>query len=176
MINEINTPEKLYQYMKENIEYGFINRYSTKYLRSVVDANVYMNNIFNNYRLQSPMEVYKNRCGICFDQVAFAKEILLNNGIDVETFYTKIHNHVFLVYKYNYRYYYFERSFPHHNGIMGFDTLEELFRYYLSIQEDTKLNEVAFFQFNKVIYGCDFDEYIDNIMKQNNVRMILKRN
>lgn len=175
-MNEINTPEKLYQYMRCNIDYGFVSKFGTKYLRNDVPERIYMNNIFNNYYYQSPEEVYKSNCGICFDQVEFAKNILVNNGYNAKSFYTRIHNHVFLVYEINGKYYYFERCFSNNNGIYRFNSLKELFEYYLSIQKDNKLNEVEFYQYENIKYGCNFDDFISNVKKQNNIKMVLKRN
>ena len=176
MMNEINTPEKLYQYMKNNIEYGFVSKYGTKFLRNEIPETIYMNNIFKNYYFQSPEELFKSKCGICFDQVEFAKNILGNNGYNVKSFYTKIHNHVFLVYEFNDKYYYYERCFKDNNGIYSFNTLKELFEYYLSIQKDNKLDQIEFFEYDNIKYGSNFDVFISSVKKQNNIKMVLKRN
>lgn len=172
---DISTPEELYQYMKDNISYGFISQNGTKYLRKNVKEKDYMYIIFKYYYFQSPEEVLVNKCGVCYDQVNFAKFILENNGYDVQTFYTEIRNHAFLVYILNNRYYYFERSFPHNNGIFSFATLEDLFKYYLYVQRNNCFNEVSFYQYNKVNYGCDFYDFIMNIKRKNNIKMVLKK-
>ena len=176
MMMEIDTPDKLYKYMKENIKYGFMSRNNTKFLREEVDENKYMNNIIRNYYYQSPTEVYRNKIGICFDQIEFARSILASNGYNVSTYYTKIHNHVFLVIHHNDKYYYFERSFPHNNGIFEFNSFEELCNYYLTIQKDSKLNEVEFYHYKNISYGCDFYDFIASVKKQNDIKLVLKRN
>ena len=175
MIIDINTPEELYKFMKDNISYGFISQDGTKYLRKEVKEREYMDNIFKNYYFQSPDEVLKNKCGVCYDQVSFAKNVLENNGYNVQTFYTEIRNHVFLVYTLNSKYYYFERSFPHNNGIFAFDTLEDLFKYYLYVQRNNDFHEVIFYEYDQIDYGCDFYDFIMNIKKQNNIKMVLKK-
>ena len=175
MINGISNPQELFSFMKSNIRYGFVSKDGKKYIRKEVEESIYMDNIIRNYYFQKPEEVLISKCGICYDQVALAKKFLLDNNYKVYTFYTRIHNHVFLVYEDNNKYYYFERSFPNHNGIFSFNNLEELFRYYISIQNDL-INEISFYSYDDVIYGCDFYDFINNIIKNDDIKMVLKRN
>ena len=175
MTNDINTPQKVYDYLVDNVEYGFVSKNGTKYIRSKINSTKYMNSIYNHYYYQSPNELLLSKCGLCFDQVEFARYILSNNGYDVETFYTKIHNHVFLVYKLDNKYFYFDTCIPHYRGIYSFNDIEELFTYYINIQ-NTDLNEIEFYSYSNIPYGCDFYDFIMNIRKQNNIKRVLKKN
>lgn len=174
MINEINTAEKVYNYLIENVKYGFVSKNGTKFIRKDISEVKYMNNLFNHYYYQSPFELNQSKCGLCFDQIEFARYVLYGNGYDVKTFYTKICNHVFLVYRLGNKYYYFDTSIPYFKGIYSFNSLEELFTYYVSKQNTDKYDEIDFYNYKNIPYGCDFYDFINNIRNQNDIQMTLK--
>lgn len=66
--------------LMENINYGWIDKNNNKH--EIVDETY-----FNNYFLQKPSEVIKNRIGVCFDQVELERYYLFGNDWNIKTFF-----------------------------------------------------------------------------------------
>ena len=172
---DIKTPFDLYDYMKDNIKYGFVNQNKEKLFRKTTPEIYYMDEIFRNYYFQSPEELLKSKCGICFDQNKLIKYWLKNNNYIVNTYYTTIRNHTIVVYYYNNEYYWFERTFDDYKGIHVFDSLDKLFYYYIYV-EDSLDSNVEIYEYDNIPYGVDLYDFI-NIAKTkgNLVKKIVKK-
>ena len=176
----IKSPEELYQYMRENIKYGFISNIDNKAYRRVEVNNdeLYEEMLKEGYFLQTPEELNKSKYGLCYDQVEFARKWFVENNYEVFTFFSKYHNHSFIIYKDDKKYYLFERTFPGHNGIYEGKTLGECLVIYKNMQfenADKDVNEIKIYPYNEVKFGIDFKEYKEHASSRTSEEIILTR-
>ncbi len=110
--------------MKE-IEYGWIDKNNNKH--SVVDESY-----SDNYILQSPNEVMKNKIGVCWDQVELERYYFKGNDWNVKTYFlvhydgNKCPTHTFLTFEKNNKIYWFEHSWEKFKGIHEYNSIKEL--------------------------------------------------
>ena len=109
----------------KDIEYGWLDKNKK--------INYEVNDLFkDNYILQSPKEVLKNKVGVCWDQVELERYLFKNTDLEFKTYfithYTENYTptHTFLVYKKEDNYYWFEHSWLPYQGIHKYPSLEEL--------------------------------------------------
>lgn len=163
---ELKTPEELYNYMKGNIRYGFYSDLSQGiYIRSKLNNDfLYEYMIFYNYCLQKPEQMIKTKVGICFDQVEFERKWFVNYGYKVHTFFCNFHNHAFLVYEYNGKYYYFERTLKKLNGIHEANSLKDILDEYKKQQlSDCSFENFKLYEYMSVPFGANFYEIISRV-------------
>ena len=86
-----------------------------------------MQDIIEKYYLQSPMELLKSKCGICYDQVELANLWFIMHGYQVLNCFTNYHNHAMVLYLKNNKYYWLETTLINHMGIHEYNNLEEFF-------------------------------------------------
>ena len=85
--------------LMENIEYGWMDKQGSKH--KIVDENY-----SDNYILQSPNEIIKNKVGVC-DKA-------------------KCPTHTFLTFEKDNKYYWFEHSWERFKGIHEYNSLQDL--------------------------------------------------
>lgn len=164
--SDVKTPIELYDFMKENIEYGFLSNSDKKTYRRVDmnDDKLYEELLFNTYCLQTSEELLNTRCGICYDQVELERKWFEENGYKVFTYYTPFHNHCFLVFVDDNGYNWFERTIKEHNGIHTKGNLEDILDYYKCVQlRNGATNDLKLYQYNTVKFHCGFYEFINSI-------------
>lgn len=111
--------------LMKDIEYGWIDKNNNKH--SVVDETY-----SDNYILQSPNEVIKNKIGVCWDQVELERYYFKGNDWNVKTYFLvhydgdKCPTHTFLTFEKNNKYYWFEHSWERFRGIHEYQSLKEL--------------------------------------------------
>ena len=118
------TEEEIFNILKD-IEYGWLDKNK--------EINYEVNDLFqDNYILQSPKEVLKNKVGVCWDQVELERYLFKNTDLEFKTYFI-IHyaenytpTHTFLVYKKDNSYYWFEHSWLPYQGIHKYPSLEKL--------------------------------------------------
>lgn len=109
--------------LMSDIEYGWVDKNNQK--RMIADEAY-----SDNYLLQTPKEVIKNKIGVCWDQVELERYYF--KGYDIKTYFIvhydggKCPTHTFLTFKKNNQYYWFEHSWEKYRGIHKYDTLKEL--------------------------------------------------
>ena len=116
--------------LMDSIEYG----YKDKNGENIIKTNPQKwDNEFNNfYYLQSPEELLKSKCGVCWDQVELERKIMQDNNIKVKSYFIyivdkdKLPSHTFLTYESNNKYYWFEHSWGKYRGIHEYETELEL--------------------------------------------------
>lgn len=113
----------------DEIEYGFKDEFGN----NIIDDSFKWDNEFNNfYYLQTPQELLKSKCGVCWDQVELERYLFSKNNIEVKTYFIYIvdndnlPSHTFLVYGGNNKYYWFEHSWGIYKGIHEYENLQEL--------------------------------------------------
>lgn len=109
------------------IEYGLLDDKNIERL-SLPDGNKYFD---EHYFLQTPDELLKSKCGVCWDQVELERKLFFDKNIDCQTYfiYIDINNnptHTFLVFEDQNNYYWFEHSWEMYRGIHEYNNLKEL--------------------------------------------------
>lgn len=166
LIMDLKTPEELYNYMKDNIRYGFYSNVSQEiYIRSELNNDfLYEYMLFYNYCLQTPEKVLKTKVGVCFQQVEFERKWFVSHGYKVYTFFCNFHNHAFLVYEYNGKYYYFERTVKKLNGILEANSLKDILDEYKKLQlSDCSFENFKIYEYMSVPFGANLYEIISSV-------------
>ena len=111
--------------LMENIEYGCIDKNNNKY--NVVDESY-----SDNYILQDPKEIIKNKIGVCWDQVELERYYFKGNDWNIKSYFIvhydndKCPTHTFLTFEKNNKYYWFEHAWERFRGIHEYQTQKEL--------------------------------------------------
>ena len=111
--------------LMENIEYGWIDKNNNKY--NVVDESY-----SDNYILQDPKEIIKNKIGVCWDQVELERYYFKGNDWNLKSYFIvhydndKCPTHTFLTFEKNNKYYWFEHAWERFRGIHEYQTQKEL--------------------------------------------------
>lgn len=111
--------------LMENIEYGWIDKNNNKY--NVVDESY-----SDNYILQDPKEIIKNKIGVCWDQVELERYYFKGNDWNIKSYFIvhydndKCPTHTFLTFEKNNKYYWFEHAWERFRGIHEYQTQKEL--------------------------------------------------
>ena len=109
--------------LMSDIEYGWVDQDNQKHM-------IVNDTYSDNYLLQTPEEVIKNKIGVCFDQVELERYYF--KGYDIKTYFIvyydndKCPTHTFLTFKKNNQFYWFEHSWEKYRRIYEYDTLKEL--------------------------------------------------
>lgn len=170
----INNEYEIMDLMK-TIEYGWIDKNNNKH--NIIDET-----FSDNYILQSPNEIIKNKIGVCWDQVELERFYFNEKNWDVKTYFLVHYNgnkcptHTFLTFEKNNRYYWFEHSWERFRGIHEYKSLKELLfdvrdkfiKYELNNQYN--LNNLVLHEYKQPEYHitvqeffnhCDYGTYID---------------
>ena len=111
--------------LMENIEYGWIDKNNNKY--NVVDESY-----SDNYILQDPKEIIKNKIGVCWDQVELERYYFKGNDWNIKSYFIvhydndKCPTHTLLTFEKNNKYYWFEHAWERFRGIHEYQTQKEL--------------------------------------------------
>lgn len=161
--------------LMQEIEYGWIDKNNNKH--SNIDETY-----TDNYILQSPNEVIKNKIGVCWDQVELERYYFKGNDWNVKTYFLvhydgdKCPTHTFLTFEKNNKYYWFEHSWESFRGIHEYKSLKELLfdikdkfiQYELDnnfISENLVLHEYKKPKYHILVQEfynhCDYGTYID---------------
>ena len=112
--------------LMRNTEYGWLDKNNNKH--SVVDETY-----SDNYILQSPKEIIKNKIGVCWDQVELERYFFKDNDWNIKTFFlvhydeNKCPTHTFLTFEKEKKVYWFEHAWERFRGIHEYKNYEELF-------------------------------------------------
>jgi len=169
----IDTPEKLFKYMKENFKFGFYSSLDNKiHIRNKLDKinNIekdyeYKKLLFSSYELQSFYKLLDTKCGTCFDQVMFARKWFIDHNYKIYLYYCTFHNHVFLVYKDNNKYCYFDTTLDKVTKIVKKNSLNEIKKYYKKIQPFNSNIEFKLYRFYSLKENTSFYDIIYKITK-----------
>lgn len=171
-MNNIKTPEELYEYMSINITYGYIDK-----------NNEYNYYIDDDYHLLSPEEFERCKVGICWDQVEFERKFFEDHNYKFGTYsivhYTenKCPDHTFLIYEDNNKFYWFENSWTPYVGIHEYNTLlEALTDIRTKFIEHDLNNEyvprnLCIFKYDKPKYGLSISEFYAHWEQGENIRI-----
>ena len=146
----------------ENIEYGWMDKQGNKY--NTVDESY-----SNNYILQSPKEILKNKVGVCWDQVELERYYFKGNDWNIKTYFIvyydndKCPTHTFLTFEKGNKYYWFEHSWERFRGIHEYTTLKYLLLDVRNKFIKYELNDV-YEKNNLCIYNYKKPKYHINVL------------
>ena len=162
--SEINlkSPIELLNFMK-NIDYGFIGIDNKKY-------NNLDNDSYRKYKLKNPIDMFKNKIGVCWDQTQFEKYIFNKMNYKFKTYYIQLNDktnstHTFLVYEENNKYYYFENAYEKIKGIWESNSIDDIFNFILkNLFEDDKQYDFEIYEYNTEKSGFKTLEFMNYII------------
>ncbi len=184
--NNIKNIEDLFEFAK-NIHYGWIDQ-KKKIHSGVNDAN--------EYSLQSPMELIKNKIGICWDMTELYRcWFSTMTNLKFKTYYIFYEDkkgcpsHSILVFYKDSHVYWFEPWFDnedfHYRGIHEYKDINELlenfksifFKYLIftkKVEKDSSINNIYIYKYNKPKYhinGFQMREHINHseLIKYKNI-------
>ena len=156
------------------IEYGWIDKNNNRYSE--------VNNLFSdNYILQSPDQVLKNKIGICWDQTELERCLFEKENISFNTYFIEYFNnqnnpaHTFLIYKENNKYYWFEHSYKMFRGIHEFNTeleaLKDIKEKFIKAELNNNYDpmNLCIYKYNKPKYGISCLEFYKHCEKGENI-------
>lgn len=184
-MKEINTPEELLSFMKENIDYGYLGKNGKIYYK---EDKEFDSKWYNEYILETPNQVLNNLCGNCFDQVEFEREWFEKHKYEVKTIFEMVKleykndypTHSYLVYKdENNKWNWFENADFINRGIHTFNTYEELIEYQYSrylcslktynIQKE-EIEKIVITEFNKPKGNITAEKYLNHVISSKTIR------
>ncbi|MDP2812532.1 MAG: hypothetical protein Q8O32_02465, partial [bacterium] len=131
-LKEIETPEELFAFMRDNIKYGFVGKEGGKIYSPEYEG--WGEGEQPEQELQSPEELLESLHGTCWEQTEFARQWFSKNNFDFKTFILisgseisqKNPAHTFLAFSKGDKWYWFENSLDEYNGVHEFDSLDSL--------------------------------------------------
>lgn len=176
--------EKVKKFMNvmNDIEYGFKDKKGN----NIIDTNLqkWENKFHYFYYLQTPEELLKTKCGVCWDQVELERYLFINENISVETFFIyildgdKLPSHTFLTYEDNNKYYWFEHSWTKYRGIHEYNSKLNLLLDVIEKFKDehNKVNKGAvlyLYKYKKPKEHIKCNEFYKYIQTQHKITSIL---
>lgn len=132
----INTPMELFEFMNQNISYGYLGRNDKIYYFGDKNFNKDWEKF---YILQGVDDILNTKVGTCFDQVEFAREWFILHNYEIKVFFHMIvlsysnsyPSHTFLIYKdkVDNNWCWFENAWYELKGIHKFSTVDELLKF-----------------------------------------------
>lgn len=158
MLEFINSPEELSNWMSKNISYGYVNK-------NMIVCNDL--DFYNEYMLQSPNELLKSKIGVCWDQVEFERYFFKRFKIVFITIYMEQNNinnssHTILIYTKNNKYFWFENSYEIYRGIHGpFDSVDEIVKLiHEYMYKDEKDKGYSYYIYHQPEYDINCEQYL----------------
>lgn len=148
--------------LMESVKFGYVDLYGNKHIN-------FHDKFKDEYYLQSPSELATTGIGIAMDRVEYARELLTSRNIDCRTYLMlnsstdEEASHVFLIYKDEKYYYWFEHSWVKYKGIHKYKSKEELFKDVLNKYSkviDVDVNDIKLFIYDKPKYGINYTKFI----------------
>ena len=161
----------------EDIKYGWVDKSNNIYYGS--------NDLFSdNYILQSPEEVLKNKVGVCWDQVELERYLFEKENIEFNTYFIthydndKCPSHTFLIYKKDNKYYWFEHSWEIFKGIHEYnseidaikDVKEKFIKYEVKLEVFNPMN-LCIYKYNKPKYHIKPIEFYKHCEACENIKI-----
>ena len=148
------------------INYGWIDR---KGIKHTTDFERFS----DEYILQSPEEVIKNKIGVCWDQVELERKYL-KNYISVKTFFIvhydndRCPTHTFLTFEKGNKYYWFEHSWEDFRGIHEYNSIKELLvdiqNKFIQFELNNKYvkDNLIIYEYSKPKYNISVQEFYNH--------------
>lgn len=172
-LDEINTSQDIFQYMNENIDYGWIDCNGEKHLNTMKDFR-------RLYRTISIDDIFKYKLGTCIDQV-FLMHFLFNKiNLKNKMFCCRIfepddygnleedeHMHCFILFYENNKVYHMEHPNFDRKGIYEYnsenDAITSIVNYYIELRGGKDSPTKEFFDVPVGISFSEFNKYINHL-------------
>lgn len=160
-MEELNSPEKLLDFMSSNIKYGYVDKNNHKHNS--------LSGMYRHYILQTPQQVFENKIGVCWDQALFEAYIFDKYiKYPYKLFYIEQSDpmsstHTFLIYNKMGKFYYFENSYEKLRGIHKLKDIDEgIDMVVKAMREDGKDSGVKVRMISKIPSGLDCLEFMNH--------------
>ena len=145
------------------IKYGWKDKYGS--IHQNIDET-----FSENYILETPEEVLKNKVGVCWDQVELERKLFKKNNLNFNTYFIVYYGdkisptHTFLIYKIKNYYYWFEHSWERFRGVHKYknekealiDITNKFIKYELN---NNKNDNLCLYKYEKPKYGINCHEF-----------------
>lgn len=172
-LSEIKSPEDVYQFIDDNIEYGWIDISGKQHLNTMKDFR-------RIYRTMSIDEILKYKIGTCIDQVNLMHELLNKINIKNKMFCCRIfepddygnleeeeHMHCFILYYENGKVYHMEHPNFEKKGIYEYNSeniaIKEIVEYYIKLRGGKDSPTKEFYKIPVGISFKEFNKYINHV-------------
>lgn len=171
--------KKIYNEL-EKIEYGFRDENNDNILD--VYPQKWENDFQNFYFLQTPDELLKSKCGVCWDQVELERKLFSDINMETKSYFIYIvdkdmlPSHTFITYECDDKYYWFEHSWGVYAGIHEYNKFSELLddiesKFIESHPEVNKGSLLYIYEYKKPIDHIKCDDFYKYIETQKLVRI-----
>lgn len=146
--------EEFYESVKD-IKYGWHDR-ENRVFKHLSDAN-----FTKSFRMQKVKDIRKSGYAICWEMCELEREFFRKKKLDYKTIFILSREdgknicHTFLVFKYNYHWFWFEASWDKMKGIHKYNSLEELLNYVKNNfsdfvkKKDYDRDKIRFYEYRK---------------------------
>ena len=172
-IEEIKNAKDVYEFIDNNIEYGWIDCYGEKHIRTMKDFR-------KIYLTMSIEEILKYKVGTCIEQVNLMHYLLNKINIKNKMFCCRIfepddygnleeeeHMHCFILYYENNKVYHMEHPNFEKKGIYEYNSEDEaittIVNYYIKLRGGKDSPTKEFFDVPSGISFKEFNKYINHI-------------
>ncbi len=172
-INNIKTPNDILTFMKENIQYGWLDIDKNEHIKTMKDFR-------KLYRTSSIEEVLEHKIGTCIEQVYLMHILLDKINITNRMFCTRVyegkdfnnmdaeeHMHCFVLYFLNNKVYHIEHPNWEKIGIYEFDSeekaIKEINDYYVKMVNGKARPVTEFYEVEPGLSFQEFNDYINSL-------------
>lgn len=172
-INELKTSKDVFDYMNENIQYGWVDLEGNKHTDD-------MKNFRKIYRTSSLEETIKNGLGTCIEQVELTHYLLNKINIKNKMFCCRIfepddynnleeeeHMHCFVLYYKNNKVYHLEHASYKNKGIFEYESeetaLKSIVNHYIELRGGKESPTTEFYDVQEHISFQEFNAYINSL-------------
>lgn len=172
-LDTIKTPKDVFDFMTENINYGWIDYNNQKHLNNMKDFR-------KMYRTSSLEQILENNLGCCIDQVFLMHYLLNKINVQNKMFCCRIfepddygnleedeHMHCFILYFENGKVYHMEHPNFERKGIYEYnsekDAINSIVDYYIKLRGGKDSPTKEFFDVKPDISFQEFNKYINHL-------------
>ncbi len=172
-VSDIKSSQDVYDFIDENIEYGWIDYNNKKHLNTMKDFR-------KMYRTMSLDKILQDKLGTCIEQVYLMNHLLNKINIKNKMFCCRIfeaddygnleeeeHMHCFVLYFENGKVYHMEHPNFDRKGIYEYDSeddaINSIVDYYIKLRGGKDSPTKEFFEVKPDISFQEFNKYINHL-------------
>ena len=172
-IEQIKTSQDVYNFIDENIEYGWLDYNGEKHIKTMKEFR-------RMYRTLSIEQILDVKLGTCIDQVWLMHYLLDRINVRNKMFCCRIfepddygnleeeeHMHCFILYFENEKVYHMEHPNFDRKGIYEYNSEQEaidsIVKYYIELRGGKESPTKEFFEVKKGISFQEFNKYINHV-------------
>ena len=172
-LDKIKSPQDVYKFMCDNIQYGWIDINGNTHLNTMKDFR-------KIYRTMSIDEILEYRIGTCIDQVNLMHYLLNKINVQNKMYCCRIfepddygnleeeeHMHCFVLYYENGKVYHIEHPNFENKGIFEYNTekeaIETIVNYYIKLRGGKDSPTKEFYEIPVGISFKEFNKYINHV-------------